>query len=303
VTGMKAVKYLQTLPQFRSRAKRVDLIHAHYSYSGWLARSSWRQPVVISFMGEDVLGSPNYEGQISALSRLDVQMSRRLARLADAVIVKSREMARVLEPVRSHVIPNGVDIVAFRPIDQCEARKLLGWRLDRRYVLFPGNPDHPRKGFACARAAFERAQSMTGEKLELAPLWPVAPSDVPLYMNASDLMLLTSYHEGSPNVVKEAMACNLPVVSVPVGDVAELTEGVAGYQVCPRDIEALAEAVIRGLNRDGRCEGRAAILRLGLDLASVAERIIEVYHEALGEKCSSSRQVERAAAMAHEGAA
>jgi glycosyltransferase involved in cell wall biosynthesis len=103
-------------------------------------------------------------------------------------------------------------------------------------------------------------------------------------MNACDAMLLTSYHEGSPNVLKEAMACNLPVVSVPIGDVAERTAGVVGYRVRPRDEEQLANALLSTLQDETPCGGREAILRQGLDLASVAERIVDVYHEAQAAK-------------------
>ena len=284
VRGLPALKYLQSLREFHRRAARADVIHAHYSYSGWLARSSMKKPVVISFMGEDVLGTPDRNGRLSGLSRLDVQMSRRLARLADAVIVKSQEMAEVLAPVRSHVLPNGVDVDAFRPMPRAEARRQIGWPDDRRYILFPGNPAQPRKGFSWAQRAFDRARARSADPLELRPLWPVAPADVPLYMNACDAMLLTSYHEGSPNVLKEAMACNLPVVSVPIGDVAERTAGVSGYRVRPRDAEQLAEALLSTLQEEGPCRGREALLRQGLDLKNVAEAIVGVYHEALAAK-------------------
>jgi glycosyltransferase involved in cell wall biosynthesis len=290
VRGLPALKYLQTLPEFHRRAARADVIHAHYSYSGWLARTSLKKPLVISFMGEDVLGTPDSNGRISRLSRFDVRMSRRLARLADAVIVKSHEMAAVIAPVRSHVLPNGVDVDAFRPMPRAEARHQLGWPDDRRYVLFPGNPAQPRKGFAWAQRALERASARSSDPLELRPLWPVAPADVPLYMNACDAMLLTSYHEGSPNVLKEAMACNLPVVSVPIGDVAERTAGVSGYRVRPRDAEQLADALLSTLQDRTACGGREAILRQGLDLASVADAIVDVYHEALAVR---GRGIER----------
>jgi glycosyltransferase involved in cell wall biosynthesis len=284
VRGLPALKYLQSLREFHRRAARADVIHAHYSYCGWLARTRFRKPVVISFMGEDVLGTPDRHGRISRLSRLDVQLARRLARWADAVIVKSQEMAEVLAPVRSHVLPNGVDVDAFRPLPRVEARRQLGWPDDRRYILFPGNPAQPRKGFSWAQRAFERARAQSTDRLELRPLWPVAPADVPLYMNACDAMLLTSYHEGSPNVLKEAMACNLPVVSVPIGDVAERTAGVSGYRVRPRDEEQLGAALLSALQDDAPCRGREAILRQGLDLASVAGRIANVYDEARAAK-------------------
>ena len=100
-------------------------------------------------------------------------------------------------------------------------------------------------------------------------------------MNACHVLLLTSFSEGSPNVVKEAMACNLPVVSVPVGDVADLLAGVDGCAVRPRDAEALSEAIIEAVNRKQRTNGRTALERKGLDQESVAKRIINLYEELL----------------------
>jgi glycosyltransferase involved in cell wall biosynthesis len=96
-------------------------------------------------------------------------------------------------------------------------------------------------------------------------------------MNACDAMLLTSLIEGSPNVVKEAMACNLPVVAVPVGDVPELLAGVPGYIVCPRDAQQLGDALAHVLASPPQAAGRAALEQKGLDLASVARRVLAVY--------------------------
>jgi glycosyltransferase involved in cell wall biosynthesis len=282
VRGIKYLKYLQSLGSLWSVARSVDLIHAHFGYCGWIARSNLRKPVVISFMGDDLLGTPDSTGRVSTASSLVVQIDRWVARTADAVIVKSAEMARIVAPVRAHVIPNGVDLQVFSPVDPAEARTALGWPRDRRDVLFAGNPETPRKGYPLARAAAMDAAARRGEPVELVPLAGVAPNRVPLYMNACDALLMTSFLEGSPNVVKEAMACNLPVVSVPVGDVPELLAAVDGCSVRPRDPRDLGEALGQVLQRGGRIGGRAALQRKGLDLASVADRVLAVYHDVLG---------------------
>jgi glycosyltransferase involved in cell wall biosynthesis len=169
-------------------------------------------------------------------------------------------------------------------MDPQQARALLGWSEDRRYVLFPGNPEVPVKGFALARDSAAHAAEQAKEPLDLVPLWGVAPNQVPIYMNACQVLLLTSFSEGSPNVVKEAMACNLPVVSVPVGDVADLLSGVEGCAVRPRDVEELSKAIIEAVNRGQRTDGRIALERKGLDQESVARRIISLYEKTVTEK-------------------
>jgi glycosyltransferase involved in cell wall biosynthesis len=287
VKGAKRLKYLQALPVLRRLSQNVDIIHGHYAFCGWLARAAWSKPVVCSFMGDDLLGSPDRNGHFSAKGRLIVQASRTLARLVDAVIVKSPEMASIVAPVKAYVVPNGVDMERFTSSDQATARRELGWSLDKRYILFPGNPKNPRKGFDLANAALEAAQHQSNNELEMAVLRNVSPDQVPVYMNACDAMFMTSWVEGSPNVVKEAMACNLPVVSVPVGDVEQLLGDVDGYAVCPRDPVELANALLESLADPQVPDGRGALVRKKLDAPSVARRLIDIYSSVLSQKTVS----------------
>ncbi len=283
--GIKRLKYFQARLRLQALARSADLIHAHYGYSGWIARSQFGKPVVVSFMGDDLLGTPDAEGRLRPLSKALVQVNRYVARTVDAVIVKSAEMAEVVRPVKAHIIPNGVDLQTFRPLDPHEARSELGWMEGKRHILFPGNPDLPRKGFALAQAMVAHAAARMGEPLELVPLWGVAADRVALVMNACDAMVLTSYVEGSPNVVKEAMACNLPIVSVTVGDVPERLAGVAGCAICPRDPAALDNALVQVLRDGRRTTGRCILQAQGLDLDSVARKILAIYEDVLAGRC------------------
>jgi len=282
VKGIKGLKYLQCQPRLSTLAASVDLIHAHYGYCGWLARSQFRKPVVVSFMGDDLLGTPDVAGRASLFSKIVVQLDRWFAHTTDAVIVKSAEMAKIVAPVKAHIIPNGVDLETFQPTNADEARAQLGLDAHKRYVLFPGRPSEPRKGFALAQAVMAKVSTLLAQPLELLTLWGVAPDRVPLYMNACNAMLLTSFWEGSPNVVKEAMACNTPVVSVAVGDVPELLAAVEGCTVCPRDVDVLADTLVKMLNTATRSAGRSALKRKGLDLCSTAQKIKAVYQDVLG---------------------
>jgi glycosyltransferase involved in cell wall biosynthesis len=132
-----------------------------------------------------------------------------------------------------------------------------------------------------AQEVVQSATHKLNRPLELVTLWDVAPERVPLYMNACDAMLMLSLREGSPNVVKEAMACDLPVVSVPVGDVAELLGGIAGNHVRSYEAEDLAEALVGVLTENVPPGGRSAIISRGLDLNGVAQRILNIYETVL----------------------
>ena len=299
--GIPKLKYAQALRRLRPHLKLCDLVHAHFGYCGWLGRLQWRRPLVISFMGDDLLGTPDEMGRPTRFSRAMVLANRRLARLADAVIVKSAEMARVVAPVAAHVIPNGVDLARFQPHPRDAARDELGWSQGPRRVLFPGNAENPRKGFSLAVAAVRCAERLLGEPIELVGLWGIPPERVPLYMNASDAMILASLSEGSPNVVKEAMACDLRVVSVPVGDVAELMADTPGYHIGPRDSEALGRLLAETLASPGEVAGRRTMIERGLDLPAVAERVAAVYRQVLQAAAEQRRgPAERPAAECSE---
>ncbi len=285
--GIPKLKYLQVIPKIRRLVRQADVVHAHFGYCGWLAKLGvWGQrpakPIVMSFMGDDLLGSPkNAEGDLEWFSRQMVRGNKRLANRYTQVIVKSPEMAQVIAPVACHVIPNGVDTTVFQPADRTFACSQLGWDPNELHVLFPGNPDNPRKGHALAQAAVQVAERQLGRDIRLVPLWGVAPDQVATYMNACQAMLMTSLIEGSPNVVKEAMACDLPVLGVPVGDVHQLLDGVSGCVCCQRDAQEMGQHLAQTLCSRQRAGGRQVIFERQLDLASVAKRVVAIYELAL----------------------
>jgi glycosyltransferase involved in cell wall biosynthesis len=171
-----------------------------------------------------------------------------------------------------------VDLDLFREIDRCEARAILGWPAGRPTVIVSAQSDSGVKRVDLARRAVEIARREL-PALELKLLRGVNPEDAPLHLNAADVVLMTSQHEGSPNVVKEALACNVSVVSVDVGDVRRWVGGTPGCSIEPRSPEALARAIVRAVKSGGRSAGRAVVEPISQ--ADVARQIVAVYERAL----------------------
>jgi teichuronic acid biosynthesis glycosyltransferase TuaC len=268
--------YLRAIGEMcrRLRTSRFDLIHAHFGLSGLVARCQLRVPVVVSFMGDDVLGRPKRSGRITLYGRFLQLSSFLLARAVAGVIVKSREMKTRLRLDSAEVIPNGVDLELFRPMDRDEARRALGLDPKKKFVLFPYDPAEERKRFDLIAAAVEQARQFVPE-LEILHVRGAARESMPLYLNAADVLVLTSVFEGSPNAVKEAMAVNLPVVSVDAGDVAELHGPTEGCYIVPRNVEAITAKIIAVCARGGHTRGREWIARLSME--AVARQVAAVY--------------------------
>ncbi len=271
------VKALRVLPGV-ARECRADLVHAHYGYSG-AACANVRLPLVVSFCGDDLLGRPDDAGRLSFKSRALIPLSKWAARRADGVIVKSEEMRRVIADVEGvQVIPNGVNMTRFAPVPRDEARDALGWRRDGHVLLFAANPEEPRKNYALAQGV-EAALKSRGLDVRLEWVYGRPPEAVALTMSAADVLLLPSFHEGSPNTVKEAMSCNLPVVAAPVGDCEERLRDCAPSAVVPRTVEAFTDATARVLAAGTRGPGRERVAPLALE--AVAQRVLQVYERAI----------------------
>jgi len=274
--------YLDAARAMPRRARGgFDVVHAHYGHSAAVARLQRSAPLVVSYCGDDLLATPNADGTTTLRSRVEAEVFRQLAHVAAATITKSAEMEARLprsRRARNHVIPNGVDLDRFEPLPRQVARERLAWPSDERVVLFAGDPAIPRKNYALAEAACAvAARSVPELRLRVASGHP--PSEMPVLMSAADALVLTSLTEGSPNVVKEAMAAALPVVSVPVGDVPERLGGVEGCVVAPPEAGALGAGLADVVRRDRAPAARAAVEPLSLE--NVGRRVLTVYEEVL----------------------
>lgn len=278
--GNRKLLYPKAIFQLRKRLERssFDLVHAHFGYVGLVARTQWRVPVVVTYHGDDLLGTINERGKKALWSMLAAAACKKLAQHVDAAIVQSQEMARQIKNSNAFVIPHEVDLEVFKPTDKMEARRALGLAPEKKYVLFAANPEIPVKRFPLARAAadvLEQQDALT-ELLVVykEPQWRLA-----LYMSACDVLVFPSYQEGSPNIIKQAMACNLPIVATDVGDVRQVIGKTRDCYLCPPEARKFASFMKEILSRRLRTEGRQQVLHLNAE--SVSGKVIEVYEQVL----------------------
>ncbi|HXG41156.1 MAG TPA: glycosyltransferase [Dehalococcoidia bacterium] len=256
--------------------RRYDVVHAHYIFSGLVALAQRRCPVVLTHHGPEVFMT------------WQALLCRLFTRFFDQVIVVSEEMRERLGCPRAHVIPCGVDLGLFRPMPRQEARRALGLPPGRRLVLWAGEHSRPEKRWDLVQAAVGLLRCRRDDvELVLASGRP--HSLVPLYMNACDVLLLVSDAEGSPMVVKEAMACNLPIVSTAVGDVPQVIGDTEGCYLCSQEPGDIAAKLEMALEFGGRTDGRRKVQHL--ELGAIARRVAAVYEEAV-EARRAGRAVE-----------
>jgi glycosyltransferase involved in cell wall biosynthesis len=265
ITGKGFCGYIKNIPKIRRAIKKgkYDIIHAHYSYSAIAASLAGTHRMVVSLMGSDTFSSP----LMLMIIRLFCLFRWK------RIIVKTDAMAAKIRSRKVTVLPNGVNMDLFRPIDRSEARKALSLP-DKKIVLFPADPARPEKNFKLASDAFNR---LGREDTILLPVHDVPHHLIPYYMNSADVLLLTSLWEGSVNAVKEALACNLKVVSTDVGDVRRNIAGLSGCYITSSDADDIAEKLNEALDNKIRTRGAERILEMGLDSASINKRLTALY--------------------------
>jgi glycosyltransferase involved in cell wall biosynthesis len=207
--------------------------------------------------------------------------SRLIIPFVDRVILVSQEQKKKLECEKAEVIPCGINFDLFRPALKNKVREQLNLPRDKKLVLWLWQPTRPEKRFDIVQAAVALAREKD-PSIELVLASGQPHELVPVYMNACDVLPLVSDGEGSPMVIKEAMACNLPIVSVPVGDVSEVIKGTDGCYLCSQEPSDVAEKLLLAVNYPDRTNGREKIKHL--DQSVIAKRIIAVYQEVLHEK-------------------
>lgn len=270
--GLKG--YLKSYKLLRKAIKTIkpDIIHAHYGLAGLLANIQRRIPVVTTFHGSDV-----NQKKTRKLSRIAAYLSSRS-------IYVSTKLRSAAKDSSGKVIPCGVDFSIFVPSDKEDAKKRMNLDPKKNYILFASSFDNKVKNSGLAIKAVQRVNDQLNFDLELLELKGCSREEVALLLNAAQCLIMTSFSEGSPQVIKEALATNTPIVSTDVGSVKEMISEVQGCVVVEQDVDAAVVGIKHCLefSRDnGKTKGRAKAEELNLGLKQVAEQLRALYLDIL----------------------
>ncbi len=283
--------YYQMAPTLRRKVAEFAPDLVHVMYGGVMAAEVTRQrglpPTIVNFHGSDLLGE-NLSGLgRKIISHYGVYCSRKAARQAQGVIVVARHLLRALDrrvnPEEIRVIPCGIDLERFKPLERRQCQEQLGWSVSHFHVLFVSSSGDPVKRPELAQAAAAHLERKRGS-VQFHMLSGVPNNEVPVWLNASDVLLVTSKHEGSPTIVKEALACGLPIVSVPAGDISERIADAGGCYLAEADPRDLAEKLDMIYQRRERVHCREKLQKVSCQ--AVAATIEEFYMEVL-RRCGS----------------
>lgn len=270
IQGKGVSGYLKQLSELKKKIREFqpDIIHAHYGLSGLLANLQRRIPVVTTYHGSDINNA-----NAKRFSKIAMKMS------AYNVFV-SQKTLDLAKPKRNFaLLPCGINLEDYPIVDKLDARKQMGLDAQKKYVLFAGAFDNAVKNAPLAQQAVALLPDV-----ELLELKGYSRQQVALLMQAVDCFLMTSFTEGSPQVIKEAMACGCPIVSVDVGDVKERVMGLNGCSIVPdHSAESAAKGLSEALSFDGRTEGRNKIIADGLSNDTVASKLMQIYEGISGK--------------------
>ena len=266
--------YLKNIKPLRQqiKSKKYDIIHAHYAFCGYLASLAsigLSMSIVVSIMGSDIQAHKIYP----CIARLFAKCTP-----WQAVVVKSQEMKRRLGMSRAIVLPNGVNMDRFKEYDKQDCQKRLGWDVKKVHVLLPADPSDSRKNAPLAEGAIKLLNESGNYNIEFHGMVGVPNEHTPILYNAADAVVLPSLYEGSANAVKEAMACNRPLVTTDMGDCKERLDGLEGCCVAKTyRVEEFAELLEKAIKFDGRTRGRERLLADELSDSQVAQKLVEIY--------------------------
>lgn len=254
-----------------SALNKYDIIHAHGGHIGFIANFQRKIPVVTTYHGSDI----NYftNRLVSIISILFSRMN---------IFVSKKLFDKVKWNFNASIVPCGVDLELFIPLEKEYCRRELGYDSDEKIILFAGNQDVKVKNFALAESAIKQI----GKDVKLVELRNFNRNQMNLLLNAADLLLLTSFSEGSPQIIKEALACNCPIVATDVGDIKEMISEIDGCYITNFNKEEVVDNIRLALQFNRRTNGREAVTQL--DNSLIARKILEIYYRILSNQSGNN---------------
>ena len=246
------------------KSEKYDLLHAHYGLSGLLATLQFFVPVIITFHGSDVNMKKNYF------------FSRIASRLSTNNIFVHQNLPERLKIFREplNIIPCGFDNNLFFPIPKNKARNMLEWKKNTHFIVFSSAFDNKIKNVQLAKSAISGINNC-----KLVELKGYSKENINLILNASDLLLVTSLSETGPIIVKEALACNCPIISTDVGDVKNLIQDVQNCYISSYNPEDIKTKINQVFIKNKRTNGERTIKNFKLE--NIAYKVIDVYKNTL----------------------
>ena len=269
IEGKGIIGYLKNYKSMLNKIKeyKPDLIHAHYGLSGLLANLQRKIPVVTTFHGSDI-NLPSARRFSYFTSRLS----------SDTIFVHTNQPSKIDYKKEINLIPCGIDTTLFYPIEKDKAKKLLNLKTNQKYGLFTSSFQNSIKNYPLAKKAIEQSKY----DIELIELKEYTREEVALLLNAVEFLLMTSFTEGSPLIIKEAMACNCPIVSVDVGDVKDALSKTNGSSVTSLyDANELAQCINRVIQTNQKTNAREKALQY--DLINVAKEVLKIYQKTINK--------------------
>ena len=277
--------YIKAVGALKAKIRefKPDVVHAHFGLSAITAELQSLVPVVTTFHNGET-----HHWWVNLMTSLMSLRAKHVIYVAqhiyDMVYFKARNYS---------IIPCGVSLDDCFLMDKAEARKQLNWNAKKKYVMFGGAFDNLRKNYPLLRDAVERI----GGDIEIVEMKGLSRAECVQRMNACDVFVLPTKNEGSPQALKEAMACNCPIVATDVADIKHLLGDLPGHLVLPNkkgngawwvgdehSAEELAELLKQALAFEGRTKERERIVELGYTNELVAKQIIAIYQEIIGKK-------------------
>lgn len=249
---------------------KPDIIHAHFGLSGLLANLQRNIPVVTTYHGSDI-----NINKVFFLSKIAIFLSKK------NIFVSQKLYNKVKRQHKNVILPCGVNTDLFIPLDKNECRKKMKLDNDKKYVLFSKMFTDPIKNYQLAKESIEKYKDIYSDKIELLEFIGYSREEVVLLMNAVDCVIMTSHYEGSPQFIKEAMACGCPIVSVDVGDVPYIIGDTNGCYIVDRDSDKLCDSLKSAIEY-GRTNGRDRVINL-FDSKKITSEICRLYKNIINQ--------------------